>query len=297
MVASLYRLVLDEPCPLWRGPACASCRGKLRPAREAALGTFFREQVLPVLPPLAIDTSRPFPLLSSLSLNLALRLEAPPGEPARLAVVQVPQVLTRLVQLADSETLSFVLLEDVISAHLPSLFPGQAILESAVVRLARDSELELDDEGGRTHIEVVERELRRRRRSDVVRLEITANASDELVVLLRDQLDLGADDVYVIPGPLDLRVMMGLLELPGLEGLRDPQVQPVDVLADAQQSDIFSVLDERDLLLHHPYEAYDPVVALLAQAADDPDVLAIKQTLYRMSAGSPSSPRCSGPPN
>ena len=288
MVASLYGLVLDELMPaLEKAGVRIVPRKELGPAREAAIGTFFREQVLPVLTPLAIDTSRPFPLLSSLSLNLALRLDAPPGEPTRLAVVQVPQVLTRLVQLADAEALSFVLLEDIISAHLPSLFPGQAILESAVVRLARDAELELDDEGGRTHIEVVERELRRRRRSDVVRLEISANASDELVTLLRDQLELGADDVYIIPGPLDLRVMMGLIDLPGLEGLRDPQVQPVDVLADAQQSDIFSVLDERDLLLQHPYEAYDPVVALLAQAADDPDVLAIKQTLYRMSAGSP----------
>src|SRR4029453_19373521 len=97
--------------------------------RRLALAAYFRDSVLPVLTPLAIDTSRPFPLLSSLSLNLALRLEAPPGERARLAGVQVPQVLTRLVQLADSETLSFVLLEEVISAHLPNLFPGQAILE------------------------------------------------------------------------------------------------------------------------------------------------------------------------
>jgi polyphosphate kinase len=180
-----------------------------------------------------------------------------------------------------------VLLEDIISAHLPSLFPGQPILESAVIRLARDSELELDDEGGRTQLQLVERELRQRRRSDVVRLEISAEASDELIALLRDQLDIGADDVYVVPGPLDLRVLMGLMDLPGLDNLRDPPAQPVDVLADAQHSDLFSVLEERDLLLQHPYETYDPVVALLAQAADDPDVLAIKQTLYRTSTGSP----------
>ena len=115
----------------------------------------------------------------------------------------------------------------------------------------------------------------------------SAAASDELVALLREQLDIGAEDVYVVPGPLDLRVMMGLPDLPGLDGLRDPPPQPVDVLADAQQADLFSVLEERDLLLQHPYEAYDPVVALLAQAADDPDVLAIKQTLYRTSTGSP----------
>jgi polyphosphate kinase len=146
--------------------------------------------------------------------------------------------------------------------------------------------LELDDEGGRTQLELVEREVRRRRRSSVVRLEIGLNASEDLIALLRDRLDIAAEDVYTAPGPLDLRVLMGLTDLPGLEALRDPPRQPVDVLADAQQSDLFSVLEERDLLLHHPYEAYDPVVALVAQAADDPDVLAIKQTLYRTSVRS-----------
>jgi polyphosphate kinase len=289
MVASLYRLTIDELIPALNTAGVRIVAWKdIKRSHQAALGTFFREQVLPVLTPLAIDMSRPFPLLSSLSLNLALRLDAAPGETGcRLAIVQVPPGLTRLVQLAEPGTFSFVLLEAIISAHLPSLFPGQPILESAVIRLARDAELELDDEGGRTQLELVERELRRRRRSDVVRLEVSADASDQLVSLLRDQLDVGADDVYVIPGPLDLRVMMGLVDLPGLDRWRDPPVQPVNVLAAAQHADLFSVLEERDVLLQHPYEAYDPIVALLAQAADDPDVLAIKQTLYRTSIGSP----------
>src|SRR5258707_15313637 len=104
-------------------------------------------------------------------------------------------------------------------------------------------------------------------------------STDEQVAPLREQQDLSADEVYVLPGPLDLRVVIGLLDLPGLDGLRDPPAQSVDVLADAQHADLFSILEERDLLLQHPYDAYDPVVALLAQAADDPDVLAIKQTL------------------
>jgi polyphosphate kinase len=146
--------------------------------------------------------------------------------------------------------------------------------------------MDLDDEGGRTHLELVERELRRRRRSDVVRLEIEASASPELVERLCTQLDVTTDDVYSVRGPVDLRVLTGLVELPGLEELRDPPLKPIDVIA-GEQTDLFSVLDERDVLLHHPYEAYDPVVALLAQAADDPDVLAIKQTLYRASSGSP----------
>jgi polyphosphate kinase len=287
LVKALYQLTFGELMPAL---ASAGVRivswSELGPAQQLSLGSFFREAVLPVLTPLAIDVSRPFPLLSSLSLNLALRLDAAPGRTERrLAIVQVPLVLTRLVAIAKPGV--FVLLEEVISAHLPLLFPGQSILESAVIRLARDAELELDDEGGRTQLELVERELRRRRRSGVTRLEIGASASEELVGLLCVQLDITADEVYLVPGPLDLRVLMGLTDLPGLDALRDPPRQPVDTLASIQQSDLFSVLDERDVLLHHPYEAYDPVVALVTQAADDPDVLAIKQTLYRTSVGSP----------
>jgi len=291
LVTTAYALTLDELMPaLEQAGVRILPWSRLARTQQTALSAFFHDQVLPVLTPLAIDTSRPFPLLSSLSLNLALRLDAAPGETEpRLAIVQVPAGLTRLVQIAEPEpgSFSFVLLEDIVSAHLSSLFPGQPVLESAVIRLARDAELEFDDEGGRTQLELVEREIRRRKRSGVVRLEVSSNASEALVGLLSEQLDITSDDVYVIPGPLDLRVLMNLTDLPGLDALRDKTRQPVDVLADVQHADIFSVLKERDLLLQHPYDAYDPVVALLAQAADDPDVLAIKQTLYRTSTGSP----------
>jgi polyphosphate kinase len=254
---------------------------------QARLSAYFRDAVLPVLTPFAIDVSRPFPLLASLSLNLALLLEPvePGGEP-RLAVVQVPPGLPRLVRLSESSGTAFVVLDDVIREHLTQLFPGQAIREVACFRMSRDAELELDDEGGRTQLELVEREIRRRRRSDVVRLEIEDSASAQLTGMLEQQLDLDPQDVYPLAGPLDLRVLMTLAELPGFEPLRDPPLRPVDVLA-GESRDLFSVLDERDLLLHHPYDDYDPVLQLVAQAADDPDVLAIKQTLYRASGGSP----------
>jgi polyphosphate kinase len=251
--------------------------------QQEALRRFFRDEVQPVLTPLAIDASRPFPILSSLSLNLAFRLATPDGEP-RLAIVQVPPRLTRLVKFAAPA--GFVLLEEIIAAQVGELFAGQAVVDTAVFRLARDAELELDDEGGRTQLEIVERELRRRRRGGVVRLEVIAGASDPLVEQLASQLDITRDDVYVVPGPLDLRVLNGLTELPAFDELRAAPHQPVERLGDAQQSNLFEVLDAGDLLLHHPYDAYDPVVALVAQAADDPDVLAIKQTLYRTSAGS-----------
>jgi polyphosphate kinase len=287
-VRALYALTVDELLP-----SLAAQRIRLLPLREvgdarlASLGVFFKTSVLPVLTPLAIDEARPFPLLASLSLNLAVLLDAAPGQAdRRLAIVQVPAGLSRIVQLAESNGVAFVLLEEVIRAYLSQVFPGQTILEATVIRLTRDSELEFDDEGGRTQLERVEHELRQRRRSDVVRLEVEWTTSVELVSRLRRQLDLPPDAVYAVAGPLDLRVLMGLVDLPGFDALRDPPLQPVDRL-EGEQRDLFSVLDERDVLLHHPYDAYDPVVALLAQAADDPDVLAIKQTLYRASAGSP----------
>jgi len=285
-VEALYDLVSTGLLPALERAGVRVLRwADLDKGRVAALGRFFRESVLPVLTPLAIDSSRPFPLLSSLSLNMALRLAPAAGEEEpRLAIVQVPSGLARLVPAGPTNT--FVLLEDIIAAHFSSLFPGQVILESAPIRLARDAELELDDEGGRTHLEVVEREVRRRRRSDVIRLEAGAEASQELVATLCDQLDVTSDEVYQVRGPLDLRLLMALTELPGLDEYRDAVSRPVDVLADLPERDLFAVLEERDLLLHHPYEAFDPVVALIAQAADDPDVLAIKQTLYRTSPGS-----------
>ncbi len=256
-------------------------------AQQTSLRAYFRDGVLPVLAPLAIDVSRPFPLLSSLSLNIALLLEpATPGTPRRLAIVQVPPGLSRLVRIKQKHGAAYVLLEEIIRAHISALFAGQRIVEAAVMRLARDAELEFDDEGGHTHLEQVEHELRRRRRSDVIRLEVEASASSELLSLLRDQLDVTADDTYAVPGPLDLRVLMTLTELPGFAELRDPPCRSVTLMAAEQEADLFALIDQQDVLLHHPYDSFDPVVALVAQAADDPDVLAIKQILYRTSAGS-----------
>ena len=254
---------------------------------RAALRAFFANELLPVLTPLAIDVSRPFPLLTSLSLYLAVRLDPAPGDTgSRLAIVQVPAGQPRLVGVSPDLRFTFVLLEDVIRAHLPQLFPGQSILECAVVRVSRDAELEVDDEGGRTQIELVERELRRRRSSDVVRLEIEAGASPELLALLQEQFEVEHDETYAVPGPLDLRILMALADVSGFEELRHAPFQPADAILAEQQGDMFSLIDDHDVLLHHPYDAYDPVVALVAQAADDPNVLAIKQTLYRANLNS-----------
>jgi polyphosphate kinase len=288
MIANIYQLTNHELLPALRTAGIRVLAWRELPVpTQQALSAYFRDEVLPVLTPLAIDMSRPFPLLASLSLNLALRL-APAAsdiEP-RIAIVQLPQGLTRLVPVAGADRCEFILLEDIIKEHLSDLFPGQTILESALIRLARDAELELDDEGGRTQLEVVECELRRRRKSDVVRLEVTSDISSALLALISERLDIGPEDVYQIGGPLDLRVLMQLVDLPGFDRLRDEPHRPVATLESEHRANLFSVLDERDLLIHHPYESYDPVLALIDQAASDPAVVAIRQTLYRTSAGS-----------
>ena len=287
LVDSLYALTVDELLPALAAEGIRVFMTTEK-ADKAAVGVLFRDAVLPVLTPMAIDRARPFPLLASLTLNIAVWLVPAAGDAERrLAVVQVPPGLPRLIPATAVDGRAFLLLEDVIREHLSQLFPGQQILESRVMRVARDAELDLDEEGGRTHLEAVEREVRRRRRGDAVRLEIEATASQELVELLREQLGLEAADVYLVRGPLDLRVLAGLTELPGCEALRDPAVQPAEILMAPEQDSIFAVLDAHDILVHHPYDSFEPVLTLIDQAAEDPDVLAIKQTLYRVSAGSP----------
>ncbi|HJS58856.1 MAG TPA: polyphosphate kinase 1 [Vicinamibacteria bacterium] len=253
---------------------------------RASVQRHFRDEVLPALTPLAIDTSRPFPMLASLSLNVAVQLAPGEGQDEpRLAVVQLPARLRRLVRLP-LDGAAFALLEDVIRAELQALFPGQTLLETATFRVARDAELALDDEGGRDFLEAVEEELRKRRKSRVVRLEIEQGASDELVARLAQRLEVAAEDVYRIPGLLDVRSLFPLVELPALEDLRDPPLKPV-TLFEESEAGIFERLDTTDVLLHHPYESFEHVASFVSQAAADPDVLAIKQTLYRTSGESP----------
>ncbi|MCC7007488.1 MAG: polyphosphate kinase 1 [Acidobacteria bacterium] len=286
LMARIYTLTSDVLLPALASEGIRIVAwDTVAPPEQAALTSFFRDAVLPVLTPLAVDASRPFPLLSSLSLNLVLLLEpgADDTQP-RLAVVQVPAGLARLVRVPGADGPTFVLLEDIVRASLAHLFPGQPIREVRCIRLSRDAELELDDEGGRTQLEQVERELRRRRRSDITRLEVDADVSVEMRDILEDRLDIEAEEVFLMPGPLDMRLLMGLVDLPGCDRLREPAFVPVNPLED--DADVFTVLDQRDVLLHHPYESFDPVLAFVAQAAQDPDVLAIKQTLYRATPGS-----------
>jgi polyphosphate kinase len=288
MVDQLYDVLAGEILPPLAERGVRLVRpDEMEPPARGVLGRYFRDEVLPALTPLAIDASRPFPMLAGLSLNLAVLL-APPeeGDTPRLAVVQVPGRLPRIVRPPGLEGMVQLLLEDVIRAELPALFPGQAILDVAVFRVSRDSELDLDDEGGRDFLQLIEEELKNRRRSSVVRLEIEAGVTDPLLRLLKERTEVREDAVYRVRGPVDIRPLMQLLDLPALEDLRDPPLKPVAAL-EVTGPELFALLDERDVVLHHPYESFDPVVTLISCAADDPDVLAIKQTLYRTSGDSP----------
>jgi polyphosphate kinase len=289
MVTRLYREVRDVLLPgLERHGIRLLAFDALDPHSRAAAAAYFQTQVLPALTPLAIDVERPFPVLSSLSINLAFWLEPSRGQSdRRMAIVQVPSRLPRLVRLASADAAVFVLLDEIIRAESAAIFPGQAVVESAVFRPTRDAELELDDEGGESFLELVEQSLRQRRSNVAVRVELEEDSSPEAADQLRDLLEIEPADVYRLPHPLDVRALNTFIDLPGFDALRYPAAPPVPMLTRLQQDDIFALLDDRDLLLHHPYESFDPVVALVEAAADDPDVLAIKQTLYRTSGDSP----------
>ncbi len=289
MVEDLYATLEGEILPTLAGHGLALATPPLldASAREY-LSRLFREQVLPVLTPLAIDSSRPFPMLTSLSLNLAVLLE-PAGEGAapRLAVVQVPARLPRLFRVAGEGGDRHIPIEEVIRAELESLFPGQVILANAVFRVSRDSELDLDDEGGRDFLESIEEELRHRRRSDIVRLELERGADPALAAALARSAEVGDEETYAVPSPLDIRALGALLDLPALDALRDAPLKPLPSPALRPGEGLWDAIETQDILLHHPYDSFDPVVEFISQAAEDPDVLAIKQTLYRTSGDSP----------
>jgi polyphosphate kinase len=288
MVERLDKTFVDEILPaLGQRGIQITALAALDPGQRTYLGRYFSAEVLPALTPLAIDVSRPFPKLSSLSLNLAVFLEPAEGDTEpRLAVVQVPG-LQRLVRPVGGEGTTYVLLEELVRSELPALFPGQKVIESAVFRVSRDAALDLDDEGGGDYLEAIEEELRKRRRSQVVRLQVEAGVGEELLKTLARRLQVANLDIYRARSPLDLRAFLPLVELPALEDLREPIWKPLSTVVIGEPQRVFSILDQRDILLHHPYESFEPVVSFVSAAADDPDVLAIKQTLYRTSGESP----------
>jgi polyphosphate kinase len=261
---------------------------ELAGAEREELGRIFDQRIFPVLTPLAVDPTHPFPYVSDRSFNLAVMLTDPESETERFARVKVPDLLDRFLQLEGSWT--FVSIEEVIAAHIDKLFPGMEIQSHCPFRVTRDADLDLAEDDADDLLMAVESSLERRRRlSDAVRLEVHSSMTKEGRSLLLEELELGREELYVREGLLDLAALWQLYEQIDRPELKELPWSPRTprALAPAEPEgrvDIFSVLRERDVLVHHPYDSFDhSVLAFLEQAAADPDVLAIKHTLYRSS--------------
>jgi polyphosphate kinase len=264
---------------------------------------FFHERALPILTPMAVDPAHPSPRYHNRGLYLGVMLHRGEGlGPKRMfAVVQVPQVLPRIVAVSGGEpgTFPFVLLEDVVSARLPELFGGFTVESWTAFRITRDSDVDLLEQESDDMLKLIEDRIKARQRGQAVRIEIASKANDMLAEMIIDEEGLqgrangqGDDysEVYRIDGPLDLTSLWELYKLPGFERLHDKPFTPrIPRGLERRGSDIFAAIAQRDILLHHPYDSFDPVVEFVTAAAADPRVLAIKQTLYRTSGDSPIS--------
>lgn len=272
---------------------------KLTAAEQERLSRYYRQQVFPVLTPLAVDPAHPFPYISGGSINLAVLIENPASGKSHFARVKIPGNLNRLVpvdDLTDDETTDvrygFITMENLIIAHLESLFPGMIIKEARSFRVTRNEDIDVEEDDAENLLNAMEKELLRRRFGPPIRLEISDETSPFLSQLLADQLRVSADEVYRLPAPLDATVLfeLGGIDRPDLKyrsfvPTTNRQIAEVE---SSRAQDIFAAIRERDILLHHPYDSFSTSVqAFLAQAAADPKVLAIKQTLYRTSSNSP----------
>jgi polyphosphate kinase len=291
-VTKRVRQMVDQQYNCWRNdlrPALAKHGIKFLNVADltgndrAFVEEYYRAQVRPVLTPLAIDPAHPFPQLLNKSLNMMVQLEMTRnGETLKhLAVVQVPRVLPRLVKLPRENSRDYVFLGNMIGYFLGDLFPGTSLLGYWHFRVTRNSELYIDEEEVGNLLKAVENELHNRRKGDAVRLEVEKDTPQPICETLLAHLRLTKDDLYVIDGPLNATRLMGIYEGDHSPELRDtPFVAPI-APAFREQTELFAVIRERDVLLHHPYENFDSVVQFLERAAEDPRVLAIKQTLYR----------------
>ena len=247
---------------------------------------YYREVVFPVLTPMAVDASRPFPFLANKTLNLAVELIKADGEHS-MGLIQVPSVLDRIVEVDPEGKRTFVFLEDIIASHCHDLFKGCHILDMVSFRVTRDSDLDLEEDDSVDLMKEVEESLRKRKRGAAVRLEIFKTNNNRIKKFLEENLDVTEMEVYEINGPLDPTCFFKFIGMKGMwPWLYEPFV-PQRPLELPDNSDLFAAIRANDILLHHPYESFDPVVKLVSDAADDPQVLAIKQTLYRVSGNSP----------
>ncbi len=260
---------------------------------QRALSHYFRKEIYPVLTPLAFDTGHPFPFMSNLSLNLAIELEDEESGSLKFARVKVPNILPRLLRLNDIKgfndedgIIRFIWLEDLIENNLSHLFPKMTITKSHLFRLIRDADIEIEEDEAGDLLKTIEKGLRSRRYGKVVRLDITPAMPQSVRKLLMKNLDVAKRNVYEIDGALGLSCLIDLLKIER-PNLKDEPFVPSNRIEEQFGADIFSAIRVKDQLLYHPYDSFQPVVDFINQAAIDPDVLSIKQTLYRVGSNSP----------
>ncbi|MDF7666086.1 RNA degradosome polyphosphate kinase [Bifidobacterium sp. ESL0745] len=272
---------------------------RLTSTEQERLSRYYRQQVFPVLTPLAFDPAHPFPYISGGSLNLAVLVENPNSGKTHFARVKVPDNLNRLVPVDDltdeesrEERYGFITMENLIIAHLESLFPGMIIKEARSFRVTRNEDIDVEEDDAENLLNAMEKELLRRRFGPPIRLEISDATSPFLSQLLARRLRVNEEEIYRLPAPLDMKLMFELQDIDRPD-LKDKPFIPttnrqIATVESSRAQDIFAAIRERDILLHHPYDSFSTSVqAFLAQAAADPKVLAIKQTLYRTSSNSP----------
>ncbi|MBM7614692.1 RNA degradosome polyphosphate kinase [Alkaliphilus hydrothermalis] len=254
------------------------------------LQEYFDSTVYPVLTPMAVDASRPFPLILNKSLNIGILMDQQVEEGELIfATVQVPAGLPRLIELPSSleKGVELIFLEDVIKMNVSSLFSGYKIVCASAYRITRNADLSIEEEEAEDLLKEIERSLQKRKWGAAVRLEIEQSSHAALVKILRDSLEIHEKDIYHIKGPLDLTFLWKIYRRKGFEHLKYPEYIPTIPPVLVDEEDLFEVIRQQDLLLHHPYESFDPIVEFVEKASKDPNVLAIKQTLYRVSGDSP----------
>ncbi len=261
------------------------------------IDSFFMSQVYPVLTPMAFDASRPFPLIRNKSLNIAALIEkkkgvATPGqdsEDVEFATVQVPSVLPRFVSLPspNKNQECYILLEQIIEHNMDKLFLNYNVVAASPYRIMRNADFSIDEEGAEDLLLEIEKQIKSRQWGEVIRLEVESSFNKKLLSILKKNLGVNETDIYKIKGPIDLTFLMKLYGIEGHDDLRSPVFKPQNNPRFTGTDKIFDEIKKGDILLHHPYESFDPVVDFIAQAAFDPQVLAIKQTLYRVSGNSP----------
>lgn len=292
MVEEQYRIYREELEPQMSATGLRQLRPtELSATQKRVLKQVFQEEIYPVLTPMAVNAEDEFPLLTSQGLNICVRLKGVDGsdEQSRFAIIALRGALARIIGLPSDSGFAFLLLEDAVSLYVNEFFPGEGdkVLESVPFRITRNADMSVREDSAEDLMEEMTNVLDARRHGDYVRLEIIESASPELQGFLRRVLEVQPESVYPSKGPLDLSAFFRLSDRPGFDHLKVEAWPPLSSADFPPGVSVFEVLSTQDVLLYHPHESFDPVVKFIEQAADDPDVLAIKQTLYRTSRDSP----------